>query len=104
MEVHFGLGLHDRAVVHASYHNVILAATRPGTTGACGAIPGNHPPRTISPGEPQTKLHEVSYTGKHPQSRIREVDKSRLCGNSLPIEPIARPLWVGADLGGKNPA
>nr|KAG5692893.1 hypothetical protein BaRGS_002328 [Batillaria attramentaria] len=34
----------------------------------------------------------------HIRSRTREVGEARLCGNSLPIGPIAHPLWVGADL------
>ena len=39
---------------------------------------------------------------KHTNSCIREVDKSRLWGNNLPIKPSAGLLWVGADLDKKS--
>ena len=42
--------------------------------------------------------YDASYPRKHSQFRIREVDKSRLHGNNLPIRPTARPLWVGVGL------
>ena len=47
--------------------------------------------------------YDASYPRKHSQFRIREVDKSRLHGNNLPIRPTARPLWVGVGLIRKIP-
>ena len=67
MGFHFGLGLRDRAVVHASYHNVILAATRPGTTGACGTcqvIIHLAQLVQVNPRLSRTKCHTVGSTPK----------------------------------------
>nr|KAG5696508.1 hypothetical protein BaRGS_021044 [Batillaria attramentaria] len=49
--------------------------------------------------------HEMCQNkGSTLKSRSIEVGESRLCGNSIPIGPIAHALWVGADLGRKTPA
>nr|KAG5707048.1 hypothetical protein BaRGS_019653 [Batillaria attramentaria] len=54
----------------------------PGNYGTCGANRVIiHTMRRVVPREAPPKSHP-----------------SRLCGNSLPIGPIAHPPWVGADL------
>ena len=64
MEFHFGLRLHGRAVVYASYHN----------------YPGVNQAREL-----QTPAVLVRQLEQHPQNRILTVDDARLCGPNLPI-------------------
>nr|KAG5693802.1 hypothetical protein BaRGS_029432 [Batillaria attramentaria] len=59
---------------------------RPGNYGTCGA------------GRVIIHIIRRVILRDAPQSRTREVGESRLCGNSLPIGPIAHPLW-GQDYG-----
>jgi hypothetical protein len=64
-------------------------------------------PLIIYPGvnrarEIQTPALLVRQLEQHSQNRIHEVDDTRLCGPSLPIEPIACSLWVGVGRGQKK--
>ena len=68
LEFHFGFRLLDRVVLYASFHNISWHQSDP---------------REQKPAVLVRKFEQ------HCQRRICEVDDARLCGFSLPIEPIA---------------
>ena len=82
IEFHFGLRLLDRVVLYASFHNI--SWRQPG-------------PRVQRPAVLVRKFEQ------HSQRRIREVDDTRLCGFSLPIEPIAHSTLGRSRPGPKSP-